>query len=865
MPIFPTATTWPITAYEYDVEVSPGTPARSTPTPQDWRNAFSESVVLPTVPDENTRYHGGEAFGWGGFTDNEPMILEPYLVFMRRAFVKRVPPSTLKAAVEQQCERWVETRRAEGSDIHRVPKAVRVEIRERLIESMLKQALPVIKNVVVIVDTAARRAYVLARGKSGEQGIATNLRKLIAKAHGGTVQVSINEINLAHYMVWAHGATHLPADVSREFMHDLAHHARCAHTLRIDDAQFPSVMLELGGRIELVSGDDRETLRASGTREAERLLSERIEDGEDGEEHDDAVERSDAELTRLQFVAHDEAGAWSFVIGRNADIQRAEMPRLGLDVSDGQEGSVWARVAMVARAVAILQGIVHAFTVGRLAEIVQQQPQQPLFESRVTSGACAPATWLEVAERPAVLVHDAAARASKQAEMFEEVKPISGEQAEIFARATAAGLDVADLRFAVGVIQKTKAGEPVVLEDVARAKAILLKVRPDLATAEAGLLNAPPDVLSASQKKALAKALDKGDGVRAADIIADAILPPSAARDGRGGSVSVTEAQAKSGIATIDRAADDDDTPEPGEDLAAERAAALRSKAIGRGYDATVVDAVLRDEAAARGGEASAPVTSETAAKAPPAGKTVSLAGDVLDVLRRSTIDGNTLRLPDQLDRALYGRVNKALEAAGGKWNRRAGAHVFDSAPGERLGLDTGTVIKAPDPKQTFQVFETPTDLATRMAEVVSRGDLVLEPSCGSGRLVAAAVARGATVEAVELREDVVVPTGASCLIRGDFLKIRPMPRFDAILMNPPFAKGQDIAHVTHALDFLRPGGRLMAVMSGSVPYAENRKAAAFRELIAKHGGRFEELPAGTFKSEGTNASTVLLDLRRAP
>jgi len=539
MPIFPTATTWPITAYEYDVEVSPGTPARFNPTPQDWRNAFSESVVLPTVPDENTRYHGGEAFGWGGFTDNEPMILEPYLVFMRRAFVKRVPPSTLKAAVEQQCERWVETRRAEGSDVHRVPKAVRVEIRERLIESMLKQALPVIKNVVVIVDTAARRAYVLARGKSGEQGIATNLRKLIAKAHGGTVQVSINEINLAHYMVWAHGATHLPADVSREFMHDLAHHARCAHTLRIDDAQFPSVMLELGGRIELVSGDDRETLRASGTREAERLLSERIEDGEDGEEHDDAVERSDAELTRLQFVAHDEAGAWSFVIGRNADIQRAEMPRLGLDVSDGQEGSVWARVAMVARAVAILQGIVHAFTVGRLAEIVQQQPQQPLFESRVTLGACAPATWLEVAERPAVLVHDAAARASKQAEMFGEAKPISGEQAEIPTRETYAS-----------------AGTDLELDGVIYKNVSVISVGSDAPE--------PTRILGTQGRWRTSMPLSEAVG-RAAQA------PPA------------------------------DDTPEPGEDLAAERAAALRSKAIGRGYDAAVVDAVLRDEAAARG------------------------------------------------------------------------------------------------------------------------------------------------------------------------------------------------------------------------------------------------------------------------
>ncbi|MEY5061771.1 MAG: hypothetical protein RIS45_1692, partial [Planctomycetota bacterium] len=60
--------------------------------------------------------------------------------------------------------------------------------------------------------------------------------------------------------------------------------------------------------------------------------------------------------------------------------------------------------------------------------------------------------------------------------------------------------------------------------------------------------------------------------------------------------------------------------PEPGEDLAAERAAALRSKAIGRGYEAAVVDAVLRDEAAARGevSPGSSGATSATDADANP-------------------------------------------------------------------------------------------------------------------------------------------------------------------------------------------------------------------------------------------------------
>ena len=63
------------------------------------------------------------------------------------------------------------------------------------------------------------------------------------------------------------------------------------------------------------------------------------------------------------------------------------------------------------------------------------------------------------------------------------------------------------------------------------------------------------------------------------------------------------------------------------------------------------------------------------------------------------------------------------------------------------------------------------------------------------------------------------------------------------------------------AIDFLRPGGALVAIMSGNVPDARGRKASDFRYLVAKHGGHFEALPPSTFKESGTNVKTVLLTL----
>lgn len=256
--------------------------------------------------------------------------------------------------------------------------------------------------------------------------------------------------------------------------------------------------------------------------------------------------------------------------------------------------------------------------------------------------------------------------------------------------------------------------------------------------------------------------------------------------------------------------------------------------------------------------------------------KTITLADDVVLVLRRSTINDNALVLPGQLTLDLYTRVDKALRAAGGKWNRRLRAHVFDGPPGERLGLDTGVVV---DRKQTFQVFETPPELATRMARILRLslrpGARVLEPSAGSGSLVQAAVAEGYLVEAVEIRRECfdaldAVGTPESTHMH-DFLTLVPdkgdrslhnfAGQFDGVLMNPPFAGGQDIDHVTHAIDFLRPGGALVAIMSGNVPDARGRKASDFRYLVAKHGGHFEALPPSTFKESGTNVSTVLLTL----
>ena len=185
-----------------------------------------------------------------------------------------------------------------------------------------------------------------------------------------------------------------------------------------------------------------------------------------------------------------------------------------------------------------------------------------------------------------------------------------------------------------------------------------------------------------------------------------------------------------------------------------------------------------------------------------------------------------------------------------------------------RQSLRAGVqVVSAP------QLFPTPPDLAARMVELagITPASRVLEPSAGTGRLVDAIMRQvPAWVDAVEVNRslaDALQARHAVVHVKcADFLALEPAPGqhdgraiYDAVVMNPPFANGADVDHVTHALHFLAPGGRLVAIMSAGVTFRDDRKTREFRRLVAERGGTIEDLPPDTFASEGTGVRTVLV------
>lgn len=168
-------------------------------------------------------------------------------------------------------------------------------------------------------------------------------------------------------------------------------------------------------------------------------------------------------------------------------------------------------------------------------------------------------------------------------------------------------------------------------------------------------------------------------------------------------------------------------------------------------------------------------------------------------------------------------------------------------------------VITAP------QLFPTPKALADRMAEAAGLEDgmRVLEPSAGTGALLRAALRAcdGALeMTAVEINTDLAMQLSAEGLASTveagrDFLQCNgDLGKFDRVIMNPPFSGAADIRHILHARQFLKPGGRIVALCANGP-----RQGEALRELAERSGGYFEPLPAGSFAEQGTGVNVALV------
>jgi len=172
-------------------------------------------------------------------------------------------------------------------------------------------------------------------------------------------------------------------------------------------------------------------------------------------------------------------------------------------------------------------------------------------------------------------------------------------------------------------------------------------------------------------------------------------------------------------------------------------------------------------------------------------------------------------------------------------------------------------VVSAP------QLFPTPHALAG-----LAIGMRVLEPSAGTGRLLEAlpgvvpfGLVRQTALQVVAVEVNAALAARLACsglagTVRcADFLQcsadVGDLGLFDAVLINPPFAQGADIEHITHALKMLKPGGRLVALCANGP-----RQNASLRPKVEARGVEWEDLQADAFKEEGTGVRVALITMQ---
>jgi phospholipid N-methyltransferase len=161
--------------------------------------------------------------------------------------------------------------------------------------------------------------------------------------------------------------------------------------------------------------------------------------------------------------------------------------------------------------------------------------------------------------------------------------------------------------------------------------------------------------------------------------------------------------------------------------------------------------------------------------------------------------------------------------------------------------------------------FPTPPLVVARMLEYaqIMDDDTILEPSAGTGVILD--TIRSKWADAVDLwacecnhdLRDLLALKGYRFVERigSDFMDGGPFdqdPRFDLIVGNPPFERGQDREHIRRAYDWLAPEGRLVMICSEG-PFFRNHTAdVQFRLWLANVGAETEQLPEDAFKPSGT-------------
>jgi hypothetical protein len=250
----------------------------------------------------------------------------------------------------------------------------------------------------------------------------------------------------------------------------------------------------------------------------------------------------------------------------------------------------------------------------------------------------------------------------------------------------------------------------------------------------------------------------------------------------------------------------------------------------------------------------------------------MKLTNEQIDILKEIKVDWNKIYLQWQLDRKQYININQVLETIWAKWNKKEKVHIAEWLTNEDLInalseiYETWEVETLKDIVKKYQFYPTPKEVVEYLVELaeIKENDEVIEPSAWDGailkvilekypvgfiKIYANEIYRDRYLELLKILDKVS---------QDDFLNFNNM-YFDKFIMNPPFAKSQDVKHILKAYELLKDWWRIVSVASSSIQYREGQLYEELRALNPE----FIELPEWSFKESWTMVNSIIVVINK--
>ncbi|MGR5347389.1 hypothetical protein [Vibrio mediterranei] len=213
-----------------------------------------------------------------------------------------------------------------------------------------------------------------------------------------------------------------------------------------------------------------------------------------------------------------------------------------------------------------------------------------------------------------------------------------------------------------------------------------------------------------------------------------------------------------------------------------------------------------------------------------------------------------------------YDAIKRKLEEADATYDNNGFNFKYGNAADVIEDLKAGKKVRAR--YKDFAFFSSGPQASDMIIEhaYVEQNSTVFEPHAGHGDLCDAVLAAEPTVklttnELWDENVEILQKKGYEPL-NHNFLDLNPddVGLFDRVIGNPPWGNLVEIDHLKHALDFVKPNGRLTMAIASSYQTGDTKAKVAFREWLKSHGAHEIDIPAGSFNRTAVGGTLIVID-----